>query len=139
MTIDHFHKMVNINLIIPTMLINALLPKLNECSSVIFFSSVAKRKGSYDPAYAASKSGLSGLVQSLANACPNIRFNTLSLGLVEGSPVHVQMSPDFVEKHSDKMFLKRLIKKEDVVRVINELLINNSINRSDLSLEGGYI
>jgi NAD(P)-dependent dehydrogenase (short-subunit alcohol dehydrogenase family) len=63
-------------------------------SVIIFFSSVAKKKGSYDPSYAAAKSGLVGLMHSLANAYKTQRFNIISLGLVENSPVFNQMSDE---------------------------------------------
>jgi 3-oxoacyl-[acyl-carrier protein] reductase len=139
MTCEHFSKMMRVNLIMPTMVIKALKEKINLSGSVIFFSSIAKRKGSYDPSYAAAKSAISGLIQSLANQCPEFRFNILSLGLVEGSPVHLGMTPDYVKRHTDKMFQGKLIKKEDVIKVIDELIRNESINRSEISLDGGYL
>ena len=139
MSSDHFSKMLKVNLIMPTMIVKALKNKINKSGLVIFFSSIAKNKGSYDPSYAAAKSAILGLVQSLANQCPEIRFNILSLGLVEGSPVHMGMTPDFVKRHTDKMFQGKLIKKEDVIKVIDELIRNESINRSEISLDGGYL
>jgi 3-oxoacyl-[acyl-carrier protein] reductase len=139
MTLDHFSSMIKINLAMPALLIQALNSKLNPGCSVIFFSSISQKKGSYDPAYAASKAGIKGLLHSLANACPSIRFNSLVLGLVEDSPVHQQMSPDFVKRHSGRMFNQKLINKSNVSRMINELLINESINRSEISLDGGFV
>jgi NAD(P)-dependent dehydrogenase (short-subunit alcohol dehydrogenase family) len=138
-SIDHFSRMIKINVTMPTLIIKNLKRKLRSGCSVVFFSSVAKRKGSYDPAYGAAKSALSGLIQSLANACPDNRFNILSLGLVEGSPVHLKMTADFVKRHVDKMFKGKLIDPNDVVRMVNEILINQSINRAEVLLEGGYL
>ena len=109
MTIEHFQRMMKVNLSVPTVLISALLSKMAKDCSVIFFSSVALKKGSYDPAYGAAKSAIAGLIQSLANACPDFRFNSIALGLVEGSPVHLQMTDDFVERHKSRMFGRRLI------------------------------
>ncbi len=139
MTAEHFLKMIRINLVMPTMIVKALKGQINLSGTVIFFSSIAKRKGSYDPSYAAAKAAISGLVQSLANACAGIRFNILTLGLVEDSPVHLGMTPDFVKKHMDRMFMGRLIKKHDVIRMINELIRNESINRAEISIDGGYL
>jgi NAD(P)-dependent dehydrogenase (short-subunit alcohol dehydrogenase family) len=139
MTSDHFSKMIKINLIMPTMVVKALRDKMNISCSVIFFSSVAKRKGSYDPSYASAKSAIVGLVHSLANECSKIRFNILSLGLVEGSPVHAAMTADFIKRHTDRMYLGKLINKYDVVKMIAEVIRNEGINRSEISLDGGFL
>src|SRR5574337_217974 len=64
MTEGHFIKMMKINLITPTLILTALKEQLGFNCLVLFVSSVAKRKGSYDPSYAAAKSGLTGLMHS---------------------------------------------------------------------------
>ncbi|MDF2433974.1 MAG: 3-oxoacyl-[acyl-carrier protein] reductase [Mucilaginibacter sp.] len=137
-TEDHFIKMLKINLVTPTLLVRSLAGKLNKGALILFVSSVAKKKGSYDPAYASSKAGLTGLMYSLANAYPDFRFNIISLGLVEGSPVFNNMTPDFRQKHADRMFNNSFIKVEDVITVVDELIINQSINRTDIEIDGGY-
>lgn len=134
-----FIKMLKINLIIPALLIKELHKKINTGSSVVFFSSIAKTKGSYDPSYGSAKAGIKGLIQSLANAYPNIRFNAISPGLIEGSPVHKNMSEGFIKRHTERMFQNDLVKKEDVISVVYELLLNKSINRTDIEVNGGYI
>jgi NAD(P)-dependent dehydrogenase (short-subunit alcohol dehydrogenase family) len=135
---NHFMSMLKINLITPTIILQQLIKKININASVIFFSSVAKRKGSYDPSYAAAKSGISGLIQSLANSIPNVRFNSISLGLVSGSPVEIKMSDDFKDKHKQNMYMGKLIATQDVSRAINELIINNGLHRTEICLEGGF-
>lgn len=139
MTVEHFQRMVKVNLSTPTVLISALTPKMAKGCSVIFFSSVAQKKGSYDPAYGAAKSAMPGLIQSLANACPDFRFNCLALGLVEGSPVHLQMTDDFVERHKSRMFGRRLIQPGEVASMISQLLDGTSINRQEIFLDGGFV
>ena len=74
--------MLNVHIVSPTLLIQKLHKHCNDNCLIFFMSSIAAKKGSYDPSYAAAKSALHGLVQSLANAFPNYRFNMLSLGLV---------------------------------------------------------
>ncbi len=137
-TYEHFLKMLKVNIILPSLLIQSIAPKLNKGCSVIFFSSIAKRKGSYDPSYASAKAGIIGLAHSLANACSDVRFNIISLGLVEESPVHINMTTDFIERHSHRMFQRKLIDSKDVIRIINELLINKGFNRADIEIDGGY-
>lgn len=135
---EHFSTMLKINLITPVFLIRALEKKIAKNSLILFFSSIAKKKGSYDPSYAAAKAGMTGLVQSLANAYPAQRFNIISLGLVEQSPVYNQMSEDFRVKHSSRMQNNSLIKAENIGSVIDMLINNNNINRADIPIDGGY-
>lgn len=138
MTADHFIKMLQVNLVAPALLVKSVARQLNMGALILFVSSIAQKKGSYDPAYASAKAGLTGLMHSLANAWPDFRFNIISLGLVEGSPVYQNMTPDFKKKHSDRMFNNSFIKVDDVINVVNELINNQSINRTDIEINGGY-
>ena len=137
-TEDHFIKMLKVNLISPTLLLQSLKEKLSAGAVTIFFSSVAKKKGSYDPSYAAAKSGMVGLMNSLANAYKMQRFNILSLGLVENSPVFNQMSDDFKKVHSSRMQNGNFIEAENIADVIDMIIKNNNINRADISVDGGF-
>jgi len=135
---EHFSRMLKVNLITPTLLIKNLAGKLSEGALVLFISSVAKKKGSYDPAYGSAKAGLIGLMHSLANAYNQLRFNVVSLGLVENSPVFNNMTEDFRQKHAGRMFNNEFIKVEDVINVVAELINNKGINRADIEIDGGY-
>ncbi|HEU4860469.1 MAG TPA: SDR family oxidoreductase [Chitinophagaceae bacterium] len=137
-TEEHFIKMMKLNLITPTLLLQSLKEKLTNGAVTIFFSSVAKRKGSYDPSYAAAKSGLTGLMHSLANAYKMQRFNIISLGLVESSPVFNQMSDEFRKGHAARMQNGNFIKAENVTKVIDMIITNDNLNRADISLDGGF-
>jgi len=137
-TEDHYIKMLRVNLITPTLLLQSLKEKLATDAVTIFFSSVAKKKGSYDPSYAAAKSGIIGLMHSLANAYKMQRFNILSLGLVENSPVFNQMTEDFRQSHAARMQNGNFIKAENIVSVIDMIIKNNNINRADISIDGGF-
>jgi NAD(P)-dependent dehydrogenase (short-subunit alcohol dehydrogenase family) len=98
---------------------------------------VAQKKGSYDPSYAAAKSGLVGVQHTLANRFPHVNFNTLSLGLVENSPVHRGMTDDYVHKHLNAMG-GNLIKVDDVCASIYLLLEGHSISNSIISIDRGF-
>jgi 3-oxoacyl-[acyl-carrier protein] reductase len=117
----------------------ALQPRLASDASVVFFSSVATGKGSYDPSYAAAKSALEGLMHSLANVMPNQRFNIIRLGLVEGSPVHLGMTEDFVTKHKQRMRNGHLVAVAKVASMTKEVLLNACLNRAVIQLDGGYL
>ncbi len=138
MSFAHLIRLMTINIGGPLVLIRSLKSKLEPGCSSVFFSSVAGKKGSYDPAYAAAKAAVKGMVMSLANALPQQRFNALACGLIAGSPVHAGMTADFVEKHTARMFENKLIDKNDVIAMVNELLINSAFNRQEVCLDGGY-
>lgn len=138
-TEEHFTDMLKVNLITPTLLIRELLTKIIPGASIMFVSSIAKRKGSYDPSYSTAKAGITGLVNSLANAYSQFRFNSISLGLVENSPVYNSMTEDYRIKHAEKMFNNSFIQISNVTSVINLLITNSNINRADFPIDGGYI
>lgn len=135
MTAEHFTKMLTLNLIGPTLFLKHFYKNLNKNSLLLFISSVAAQKGSYDPSYASAKSAITGLTQSMANEFSDLRFNTISLGLVENSPVYNNMTPDFREKHKQKMN-NQFIQVDDVSFAILEILQNPSINRVTINIDG---
>lgn len=137
-TEDHFLNMMKVNLSTPTLLLSELKNKMSKGCMVLMVSSVAKKKGSYDPSYAAAKSAMPGLMQSLANAYPEQRFNIISLGLVEGSPVFEGMTEDFRSKHASRMQDGKFISAENVNMVIDMLIRNNNINRAEIAVDGGF-
>ena len=137
-TEEHFIKMLKVNLVTPPLLIRSLKDKLSNGAVTIFFSSVAKRKGSYDPSYAAAKSGMVGLMHSLANAFKMQRFNIISLGLVENSPVFNQMSDDFRQGHATRMQNGSFVKADNVADTIDMVIKNSNINRADISIDSGF-
>ena len=136
---SHFSKMLQINIIGSSMFFKKIVSKLNDNALILFLSSIASDKGSYDPSYAASKSALKGLMYSLANAYPSYRFNILKLGLVMDSPVYKNMTADFRQKHASKMFKGSLVEPQNVISVINEIITNSNISRSIIPLDGGYL
>lgn len=135
---EHFLRMFQLNVIGPTYILKSIKPFLNKNASIIFFSSIASKKGSYDPAYASAKSSLNGLMNTLTNKLNNQRVNILSLGLVEGSRVEKQMTDDFKENHKKKMFQGNLIKVENIASLVIHLIENNNINNSEINLDGGF-
>lgn len=134
----HFSRMLKVNLVVPSLLVKELADKLEKGALVLLVSSVSRKKGSYDPSYASAKAGVVGLMHSLANAWPGLRFNCVSPGLIEDSPVYNSMTPEHRQKHASKMFNDAFIKAEDVVKVIAELIENNGINRTIIDIDGGY-
>jgi 3-oxoacyl-[acyl-carrier protein] reductase len=137
MTSEHFSRMLNVNLIGPALLLKHLHSKLEKGAMLLFISSIAAQKGSYDPSYASAKAGITGLMNSLANEFSNFRFNSIVLGLVKDSPVYTGMTPDFRKRHADGMG-GGFVRKEDVGSAIIELLQNDSINRAEVRIDRGF-
>lgn len=135
----HFRGMMDINIMTPLKIVRALHCNdlLSRSASVIFVSSIARLKGSYDPAYASAKAGLQGLQATLSNYFPHVRFNSISLGLVGGSPVHRGMTPDFVQKHLDAMG-GALVDVKDACKTIELLLECSSISRAMIDIDRGH-
>jgi len=134
---NQFHDMLSINLSVPLQVIRQIKDWINKSASITFISSIARKKGSYDPSYASAKAGLVGLQQALSNHFSDIRFNTISLGLVGGSPVHEGMTDDFALKHLDAMGGK-LVKVDDVCKAIGFLIECDSISRAIIPIDRGF-
>ena len=135
---NDFDSMLQVNVVSPTIILQTMVGEnLSKDACVIFLSSIAKEKGSYDPSYAAAKAALAGLTQSLAKVNPGLRFNILSLGLVEGSPVQQGMTPDFLKRHIDAMGGK-LVDVNDVCKTVDFLIQCKSISSQDIKIDCGY-
>jgi len=134
---DQFCDMLTLNLVTPLEVVNVCSTRFEKCPSVVFISSIAEKKGSFDPSYATAKAGLKGLQQSLSNHFPRVRFNIISLGLVKDSPVHQGMTSDFEQKHLNAMG-GELVTSSDVCKTIEFLIECNSIARSTIAIDRGF-
>lgn len=129
---EEFMEMFFVNVLGPSFFLKNHIQMLNPGGGVLFISSVAAEKGSYDPSYASSKAALSGLVKSLTKEFNAYRFNILSLGLIENSRVYDQMSPDFVSKHKSNMRNNKLISLDQVNEAIKFIIENDNIANSNI-------
>jgi 3-oxoacyl-[acyl-carrier protein] reductase len=135
----HVNRMLETNVTGILMCLQRLVPRLAEGSSVVLVSSVAVRKGSYDPSYAAAKGAIDALVRSLAvELRATCRVNAIAPGLVDASPVHRSMTPAQAERHSSRMFGKRLVTADALAMLVLELWTNPFINAAVVPIDGGY-
>lgn len=134
-----FIEIFTINIISPAMLIKRIHHLIKPGGGVLFVSSIATEKGSYDPSYAASKSALSGLIKSLTREFNYIRFNILSLGLVQNSKVHLQMTDNFIERHKSNMHQNKLIELFQVNEAIKFIIENDNVSNSNIPLTNSII
>ena len=135
---EHVGLMLDLNLRGPILLLQALSERLRDGAAVVLLSSVAAYKGSYDPAYAAAKGGVSALARSLAGQLsPSVRVNALAPGLVEGTPVYDGMTEDFREKHRSSTPLGGLATPRDCAEAVRFLLEQPRLTGVTLHMNGG--
>jgi 3-oxoacyl-[acyl-carrier protein] reductase len=117
-----------------------LLPLLTSRSRLLFCSSIAAQKGSFDPIYAASKGALLSLVKSLANRLPQgARVNAIAPGLILDSTMFAAMTPSNRELHRSQVPSGQLLRKEDFAAVVFDLCRDHwsQLNGACIDLNGG--
>ncbi len=138
-TVAHHAKMMSIHVNGPLFTIQCLLKKMKKGSSIIFISSVAAYKGSYDPSYSIAKAAVSGMTKTLARelSAASIRVNAIAPGLVSGTPVHKKMTPDFKERHLRDILTKEFCTTKDCAEAIYFLYTQKQITGQVLHINGG--
>lgn len=81
--------------------------------------------------YAASKAGLENLTKNLALRLPNLKICAISPNWVDTDTV-LEMDPNYLESELKRVNQKDLLKKEDVVIKIVEMIVSNDIVTGDI-------
>lgn len=81
--------------------------------------------------YAASKAGLENLTKNLALRLPNLKICAISPNWVDTDTV-LEMDPNYLESELKRVNQKELLKKEDVVIKIVEMIVSNDIVTGDI-------
>lgn len=135
---NHFEEMISIHYRGPLWLVKQLRQKLKKDSSIVFISSVAANKGSYDPTYASLKAAVNGLVKTLARElAPNTSVSAVAPGLIVDSPVFDRMTENFKQKHRDANLTDSLLTPEEVANAILFCIENKQFTGQILNLNGG--
>ena len=90
--------------------------------------------------YDTSKAGIINLTYNLAKElAPNIQVNSIAPGWVD-TEMNKGLPKDFVEEETEKIYLKRFAKPEDIAKAILFLASDdaNYITGSILKVDGGY-
>ncbi len=139
MSIEDWHRTMDVNLSGAFYLVKASLPYISQ-GSIVFISSQLAFKGSPSSvAYSASKAGILGLMRSLAlQLAPNIRVNAVAPGTIDTDMI-ANYTPDKRKKRENEIPLKRIGKPEDVAHVVSFLLSEESsyITGATLDVNGG--
>lgn len=137
---DEWRKLMQINLDGTFYICRAVIPHLNDDSSIVTLSSVAGQRGSYGHAhYAASKGAVISFSRSLAlELAPKTRVNALSPGIIA-----TPMTKDLLAKNQQALLqntpLKRLGTAEEVAGGIAFLCspLAGFITAETLQVNGG--
>ncbi|WP_297323162.1 SDR family NAD(P)-dependent oxidoreductase [uncultured Bartonella sp.] len=119
MTVEQWHKVIDVNLNGVFYLIKQAIDHLNEHSSIVTLSSVAAFRGAqYNAHYAATKGAIVSLTRSLAKELgPKTRVNALAPGIIE-----TLMTKDLLKTRYDESValspLKRLGQPSEMATVI---------------------
>ena len=121
-------------------LIHGILPLLNSRSRLLLFSSISGQRGSFDPVYAASKGALLSLVKSLIFELPRgARINAIAPGLIQGSAMFNDMTPERQEYHRNQIPSRHLLHPQDLAKVVFDICQDHwqHLNGSCVDLNGG--
>ena len=141
-TEEEFYKTINTNLKTSFSVTRAAGELLKDCSIVLMSTAAASIGLANHELIAAAKSGVEGLARSAARtyARKNLRFNTVSPGMVDTPLTKSITSNEIVKKASEKMHaLQRIGKPRDISNMIRFLINpeNNWITGQNFIVDGG--
>jgi len=139
--IEKWNQVINVNLIGTFNLIHAVLPIMREegYGRIINFSSVvAQTCVPGTSAYAASKSGLWGLIKSIAaeNARKGITINNINLGYYNIGMIN-EIPQEYQEILKKKIPTGNFGDPENIFKAINFLKETDYINGTSIDINGG--
>jgi len=130
---DHFNAAIGL----PTLVINNLMDHLTVGASVLFISSTSILKGSYDPYYGAAQAAKIGLAASVQRFRKDLRVNVIQCGLIENSPVHLEMTEDFREMHRNANGGNSFVSARNVSSLAWHIIQNTDIRGAIIPIDGG--
>ena len=91
-------------------------------------------------AYAVSKAALIHLSKCLAvSLAPDILVNDVAPGLMEGTQMTNNLSPEYTQQSRDSVLLKRAADKDDVADAILTFIKTDSITGQTLVVDAGKV
>jgi NAD(P)-dependent dehydrogenase (short-subunit alcohol dehydrogenase family) len=138
--VDRATRLVVLKLVGYTEVVHALLPRMNDESSVVLFGGRAKDRP-YPGSVTVStvNGGIVGLVNALALEMAPIRVNALHPGIVGDSPFWSGKPEGVLEGYVSRTPTGRLATMTDIVDAVDFLLENRSVNATNLDVDGGWL
>ncbi len=138
--VDRATRLAVLKLVGYTEVIHALLPRMNDDSSVVLFGGRAKDRP-YPGSITVStvNGGIVGLVMALALEMAPIRVNALHPGIVGDSPFWSGKPEGVLDGYVSRTPTRRLASMDDIVDGVNFLLENRGVNATNLYVDGGWM
>jgi NAD(P)-dependent dehydrogenase (short-subunit alcohol dehydrogenase family) len=138
--VDRASKLAILKLVGYAEVIHALLPTMNDDSSVVLFGGRAKDRP-YPGSITVStvNGGVVGLVNALALEMAPIRVNAVHPGIVGDSPFWSDKPEGVLEGYIARTPTGRLASMKDIVDAVDFLLENRGVNATNLYVDGGWL
>ena len=138
--VDRATRLAVLKLVGYTEVVHALLPRMNDDSSVVLFGGRAKDRP-YPGSITVStvNGGVVGLVTALASEMAPIRVNALHPGIVGNSPFWADKPAGVLDGYVARTPTGRLATMEDIVGAVDFLLENRGVNATNLYVDGGWL
>ncbi|MBT8186133.1 MAG: SDR family oxidoreductase [Croceitalea sp.] len=139
---DVFKKDMELNFFAMVNVVKSIMPKMDEGSSMVFFSTVAVRTGMpFHTSVAAAKGAVEGFSKSLAaEYAPKIRVNTIAPSLVDTPLAERLLNNDKKrEMMSSRHPMKRVGESKDIANLAAFLLSDKSswLTGQVMGVDGG--
>ncbi len=141
MEVNNWEYVVNLNLLLPSLIISSALPHMMENKwgrFLLFGGTRTERINAFETnaAYAATKTAVSSLARSIA--LEYAKFGITSNVLFPGFTKTEYMSDELCGSLSEKMPQKRLINTAEVATLAMNLLEQPMVNGALVSIDGGW-
>jgi NAD(P)-dependent dehydrogenase (short-subunit alcohol dehydrogenase family) len=133
-------RLVTLKLVGYAEVVHALLPRMSDSSSIVLFGGMAKDRPYPGSTFVSTvNGGVTGMVTTLAAELGPIRVNAIHPAVVGDSPYWKNKPPAVLDALRDRTPTGRLVAMDDIVSAVAFLLENNSVNGSDLRIDGGWL
>jgi len=131
-------RLVTLKLVGYTEVVHALVPRLDDRSSIVLFGGMAKERP-YPGSTTVStvNGGIVGLTRTLVEELKPIRSNAIHPGIVGDSPFWAGKT-QAIENYTAQTPTGRLATMADIVNATVFLLENSSVNGVDLIVDNGW-
>jgi len=138
--VDSATRLAVLKLVGYTEVVHALLPRMDEESSVVLFGGRAKDRP-YPGSVTVStvNGGVVGLINALALEMAPIRVNALHPGIVGDSPFWSGKPAGVLDGYVSRTPIRRLATMQDIVEAVDFLLENRGVNATNLNIDGGWL
>ena len=139
-TFELCNKIMNTNVIVPQMLVKNLKPYFNKNGKILFMGSHAG-DATYSSSiiYSISKAAVHHLARCLPKEFDDksVSINAIAPGFVE-TPWQNGRSQESYDRINKKIAMHRFAESEEVAKICYDVLTNDYINGTVISIHGGY-